>query len=310
MSGNTSLTDQRPWDFKRYIGSWSEEKFVENLPDETYHAIEAVSSGQLVTILDEEDGGLDKLYEEKMKGGKKVSDAMKFGTMFHKACLEGPDFLKRYKVIPEFVGMTKDGRPSTQSAEAKVKKQNWIFDQPPGTIFIEDTTELDQITGMLDSIAKHPIAKILLDGGRRELSGFFNWNGLRCRVRIDIYQDHLLMLTDLKTTRNALKKPFQKQIVNDLYYVQAAFYLMAAHRITGKPMNAFNFLAVEKTAPYRVSVHEVGQSFLSIAEQRLDMAAAKLKAAIETGQWHAQPQIAFTAEAPDWLINAAAAEAQ
>lgn len=291
----------KTWDFGAYLRPWKEEKFVADLEDEKYHAEPAVSSGQLKTILE---GGLHVLHAEKAGlRRQRESDALRFGTLFHKAALEGPDFLKRFKVMPIFTGLTKDGRESTQSAAAKAKRDAWLLDLPPGAILIEDQAELDQITGMMRSLLAHPIANILMQGGQRELSGFFNHEGFRCRIRIDIFQESLLMVNDLKTTRDATKRAFHKQIIDELYYAQAAFYLLGASKLTGQTLRSFNFVAVEKEPPYLVSVHEVGESLLSCGEKQIARALAQLRAAIETNIWLPEPQMAFTAEAPDWLMN-------
>lgn len=297
------ITETKKWDFSAYLRPWKEEKFVENLSDEIYHAEPACSAGQLKTIANRE-GGVHRLWAEKNGFPRKETEALRFGTMFHKAALEGPEFLKRYKVIPEFTGFTKDGRPSTQSADAKAKKNAWILDQPPGTIFVEDTTELDQITGMLEALNAHPEAKALLTGGTREVSGFFNYNGFRCRIRIDVLRSDEATIIDLKTTRNALASQFQKQIVDELYYLQVWFYLVGAAKLLGRPMK-FKFIAVEKTPESRflVSVHEVGESFLTCGDAKVTQAMGKLRAAIETGVWFPEPQITFTAEAPKWLMD-------
>lgn len=295
------MSETKVWDFGAYLKPWKEEKLVEGLADTIYHAEPACSNGQLQTIADKE-GGVHKLFDEKNGNPRKETPALRFGSMFHKAALEGSEFLKRYKVIPEFTGFTKDGRPSTQSADAKAKRQAWILDQPPETIFIEGTSELDQITGMLQALKAHPEASDLLSGGTREVTGFFNYEGMRCRIRMDVLREDEATIIDLKTTKNALSNQFHKQMVDELYFMQAWFYLVGGAKLLGKAMK-FKFIAIEKEPPYLVSVHEVGESFLSCGDVLVKWSMAKLKAAIETGVWLPEPQTTFTAEAPQWLMD-------
>lgn len=299
------MTSEQEYDFKPYLKPWKEEKFVENLDEEIYHAEPALSAGQIKTIMDEDGGGVHILHAEKNgKIVRKETEALRFGRMLHKAVLEGPEFLKRYRVMPEFIGKTKDGRDSAQSGEAKAKRNAWLLDQPKDSIISESYAERDQLAGMMESLLKHPIAKILLTGGTREVSGFFNYEGFRCRIRIDLFQEALLMVNDLKSTKNARKKGFQWQIEDEMYFISAALYLIGAEKLTGKNQT-FNFIAVEKTYPYLVSVHEVGISHVSAGEIFIKEGLRKLRTAIETDNWLPEPQIAFVAEASDRLMKRA-----
>ena len=292
------------YDFNQYLKPWKEEKFVVNLDDAIYHAEPAVSCGQLKTIMDRE-GGVHKLHAEKNGAERKETPALRFGTLFHKACLEGPEFVKHLRVVPEFVGLTKDGRPSSQSGEAKAKKAAWFADLPKNAIVLDGQEEMDQITGMMNALLAHPVAKILMTGGQRELSGFFNHAGFRCRIRIDLFQESLVMVNDLKTTKNALKSQFQRQIEDEMYFMQASFYLMGCSKILKKNIQSFNFIAVEKEPPYLVSVHEVGMSHLSVGDIYIKTALAKLERAIKTNNWLPEAQIAYTSEASEWLMREA-----
>jgi exodeoxyribonuclease VIII len=295
------MSTDKIWDFGMYLKPWAQEHFVESMNDEVYHAIPAVSSGQLVTILDR-DEGIHKLHYSKTSGEeRKETPALRFGKMFHKAVLEGEEFLRRYRVMPEFTGFTKDGKPSTQSADVKAKRQAWLLDQPSDAIIVDSFEERDQLSGMMKAVLAHPGAAKLLEGGKREISGFFNHDGFRFRVRFDILNDGTVV--DLKSTINAHKEGFQKQIVDNMYYIQAWIYLMAANTILKQPMTKFKFIAVDKAPPYMVGVHEVGESLLTCADLMTRRALGELRAAITSGFWLPEPQLDYTVEAPDWLMK-------
>jgi len=295
--------ENKEYDFKKYLKSWKEEKFVENLPEEIYHAEEALSSGQLSAIINP-DYGIHRLFAEKTLGLKKeATEAQSFGSKFHKAVLERDEFLRRYKVVPEFTGLTKDGRPSTQSAEAKAKKAAWYADQPKDAIIVESAEERDQLSGMLESLLKHKEAADLLKGGITELSGFFNLNGFRCRTRVDIFREDINTIIDLKTTRNAYSQEFEKQIVKNFYFIQAWLYLAGAIKITKRKNMKFKFIAVEKEPPYLVTVQEIGESMLTCGDILANQAMSKLNAAINSGVWLPEPQMTYMAEAPEWMLK-------
>ena len=82
--------EQKPYDFSRYLVPWEKEQFLKSVPEEVYHAEPAMSAGQVKKILSRE-GGIHLLHAEKnLVTTPKDSPALRFGTIFHKACLEGP----------------------------------------------------------------------------------------------------------------------------------------------------------------------------------------------------------------------------
>jgi exodeoxyribonuclease VIII len=210
--------------------------------------------------------------------------------------------------MPKFTGLTKEGKESEQSKEAKTKRAAWLMDLPPRTIVVEDQEELDQVSGMMASMVKHPVARDLLNGGIRELSGFFNYEGFRCRIRIDLLQGDLLAVVDVKTALNATFEIFEKEIEKQFYYIQAWFYLIGTAKLLKKKGLQFKFIAVEKEPPYLVNVIPVGETLLSVADAHLQWALNKLKTAIETDVWLPNEQIEHVAQASDWMMNQCATE--
>ena len=74
-----------------------------------------------------------------------------------------------------------------------------------------------------------------------------------CRGRPDyIVRDKEggLHLVDLKTTRDASKGLFSREIMRHQYHIQLAFYHDGIVQATGQQPQSINIVAVEKTAPY------------------------------------------------------------
>ncbi len=72
-------------------------------------------------------------------------------------------------------------------------------------------------------------------------------------------------IADLKSTTDAHPDEFMKSAINFDYHIQAAIYLEAmAHR--GK-FPDYYFIAVEKTAPYGVSVLKATKDFIALGNQ-------------------------------------------
>ena len=285
-------------DFKKLLEPWSEPQLIEKLPEENYHAEFALSAGRMKRIHEDSVANFRQSFLEEKKD---PSPAMRFGSLFHKAALEGPEFLKNYRVMPEFTGKTKDGKDSNRSAEALEKKKRWLGDLSPEVILIDSMDELDQVAGMINSILAHPIAKKLMVGGKRELSGYFNLEGFRCKMRIDILTQNGLMV-DLKTAIKAGPRRFPKDAWSRLYPIQAAFYRRGLSILTGRTVETFDYIVVEKEPPYRVEVYSPNEDYFSIGDHIVDLSMRRLRQAIESNDWYPdqEPKIL---DVPKWAMR-------
>lgn len=108
----------------------------------------------------------------------------------------------------------------------------------------------DQLMNMRDAVHAHPKARALLIGkpGVAERSVYWidEATGELCRCRPDFWRDDDIVV-DLKTTEDASEEGFSKSIANWSYDTQDAFYRDGC-AAAGRPLRAFVFLAVEKSA--------------------------------------------------------------
>lgn len=256
----------------------------ENVPEEVYHADKtAVNSSSLRKILKSPASFKASFWGEKQE----PTDAMKFGTLVHQAILEGPKFRERYVVAPEFMGFTKDGRPSAQSAEAKRKKAEWYAEQEMMQRLVVTQEEMDKLMGMIDSVVNHKDAFSLLKNCVTEVSGYFACpkTGILNRIRVDALERNLNALIDVKTTTDCSIEAFSKTIWNYRYDFQMAQYGIGTEIISGKKMEFHAFIAIEKEPPYEVAVYVADEGLMSKGAEDYHKAMAKLAECIKTDKW-------------------------
>lgn len=277
----------KEFDFSRFMVPWEKQGIYHGVPEEYYHdKVVAMSAGQLKTILDSP----AHFQAACLKGRSEPTPAMRFGSLAHKAILEGPEFLERHIVMPEFGGKG-----------SKAEKADWIEKHKSRIIVTEE--ELEDITGMLNSVLAHPVASKLLAGcGKRtEISGFFNLDGIRCKMRADIWRvDNLIV--DLKTCQSAAELDFMKDAWSLRYPVQADWYTKGAEILTGQ-RHDFAYIAVEKKRPWPVAVYTAGAVFLSAGEQLTNLSLARFREAMNTGKFKAYSEQAQELQVPPWAMR-------
>lgn len=217
-------------------------------------------------------------------------DAFEFGRLFHTA-MENPEkFLDLMKVEPVFTGLTKDGKESKQSGEAKAKKAQWYAELPKGTIVIPNKW-LDDLTGMIQSVKRHKILGQMVEGGMRETTIQVvdpeTGEVLKCRPDLIAVKGYVV---DYKTTRDASRGFFTNQIFSDRG--QSPFYILGSSHYAhcsrvAKLGNGESFIiaAVEKKNPWGVNIFPIDRGGLEVGESHrapLTKLFAKCK---KEGRW-------------------------
>ncbi len=225
-------------------------ELIENVPFDLYRKAPGMNSSALKDILQSPAHFYQRKY---LQAEKKETPALKFGKLFHYAVLEPDLFRKRAVVEPDVDKRTKEGKYQMQIFEGNLEPDALIMNQ----------NDLVRLTGMIQKMEMHKIARGLLEKGLRETTIFWNDSetGDLCKARPDfITEDGLLI--DLKTTSDARYKYFSRDAGEYMYFVQAAHYLESA-RVTKKmKCEDFIFLAFESEAPYEIAVYPMGQQSL------------------------------------------------
>lgn len=216
-----------------------------------YHSLPYVSNGYM--------GNLDKCPAA-AKVPQEDTTVFAFGRACHCLVLEGEEaFIKEFAVAPKCDKRTKEGKAIFAAFEADLNGHSIIT--------IE---EFESIQNMRRAVHMHPFASQLLgDDGLSETTIIWDdpETGLRCKCRPDRNPHNINhVLLDLKTTTDASAEGFSRSCIKFGYARQAAWYLEGMAQATGEPWSMdgiFAFIAVEKTAPFRVEVYTLDANFMA-----------------------------------------------
>lgn len=225
------------------LGPDYENEWVDDLPAEEYHSLrQYVNSSSLRHILKS-----PHYFRWKFMQPQKTTDAMQFGKIAHQAIYEPKEFKELAVAYEKVDRRTKAGREKFQALND---------DLGPGQYLIE-LNELRRIEMMKASIAKHPVAKAILEAGYKERSGFYRcpMTGLACRFRPDQWFEERGFLIDFKTTKDVSKRSFSKSIDQYDYDLQASFYCLGGKEITGLDVVRRVWVVAESLPPYEIAVY-------------------------------------------------------
>jgi hypothetical protein len=183
------------------------------------------------------------------------SETFAFGRAFHSFTLEGEAaFLLEFVVAPEINKRTNAGKEEFEAFQAANAGKDVIT-----------KSEMELILAMSTAVHKHPFAKAILSGGKSEQTVIWTDpdTGINCKCRPDrIPNESSGVLVDLKSTSGAGEYEFGRSVVSYGYARQAAMYLDGVNAATGSNFDAFIFVAVEKTAPFRVETYLLDEDFI------------------------------------------------
>lgn len=201
------------------------------------------------------------------------TDAMLLGSALHCAALEPERFAREYVVAPDF--------GDRRFKEAKAKHAAWLADHTGKTSL--DREDGAAIVGMVASIRKHPKAGPLLAEGASELTMLWTdaATGIRCKGRADHYAPRFRTVLDIKTTEDARDFAFAKSVANLGYHQQAAFYSEGFETV-GAPIDAFVFVAIEKTPPHNLKLHMLDGEALARGALEVRRSLEAMRACVES----------------------------
>jgi hypothetical protein len=221
----------------------------------------------------------------------KHTDAMDEGTALHQMLL-GDD---RCDIFDYDAWTTKDARADRDASRAAgrvpFKRKQW-----------------DEIALLGDAlkaqVAAFPIDPPLFVDGMAEqtILWYETWEGreIACRARLDWLRSDYRCIDDLKKSRSADPRKWQRAMWPLGYDIQAAFYVRACRAAFGvEPV--FRWVAIEPEPPYAMSVHVLSADAMSAAQAKVDLALDIWSRCLESGDWPAYPLVPNVVELPSWM---------
>jgi hypothetical protein len=139
--------------------------------------------------------------------------------------------------------------------------------------------EYARLAGARDAIRAYPRAPLAewIDAGMNELSIYWTDEvARRWKARPDCFTDEVVL--ELKTTGDVRPRAFARTRKCFGYDLQAAHYVDAVRRLTGRTPR-FAFVAVELQPPHYAWLHELAPADLARAGAQLELARQRLAAA-------------------------------
>lgn len=270
------------------INSKRPNELVHEVSFETYHGdLSAISSSGVRMLLRSPMHFVSWLINRDNEEEEK--DYFRFGRAAHMALLEPAKFKDSYIIEPIFEAPTKDGKMSTRSKEAVEKREKWRAELDADSLVITEQ-EMQDLTGMIDSVMSHSVARNLLVDGRPEVSGWWTEpeTGVLCRIRPDYLStdsDGNIHLIDFKTTIDARTGMFSESIYKYMYHVQMAFYYDGIKEILKKEPATASFIAIDKKSPYSCGVYICDDNMLEMGRQWYKYALQLYSQCIKRNQW-------------------------
>jgi hypothetical protein len=142
-----------------------------------------------------------------------------------------------------------------------------LFDRFPKKITAANKKHLEAMHSQLKRVELFKKVMSLPDVAI-EIPGFYE--GHKCKP--DIRVPSLGLLIDLKTTTDASPEAFKWSAKKFNYHLQAAHYLDVSNSIDGKNYKTFLFVAVEKSSPYNIYIHECSDRVLARGKELKEQA--------------------------------------
>ncbi len=265
--------------------------FLTDLSHELYHADKTRMSSTAVRKLLRSPRNFLNSWFDIEKDIDDDEDHFRIGRAAHMMLLEPDLFRKRHVVMPLFEGLTKEGKMSAQSKDAKDKRAAWIAQQEFGSLIVTQP-ELDMLIGMIEAVLEHPVANGMLSKGKPECS--VHWTdpatGVMCKARPDFILEEAngdIHLVDFKTTRDIRPGIFAYDIERYGYHTQLAFYHDGIVAALGKQPQSITLVVVEKNAPYEAAVYPLHDDWFEEGQRQYRHALQLYKKCREQNKWPA-----------------------
>ena len=182
--------------------------------------------------------------------------------------------------------------------------KGWRAEQMARGLNIITEAESASISDMHDELLFGPEAKgvrFLLDKPENHQVSIW-WHdietGVLCRGVLDVLNPRGIVV-DHKTTTDASKEAFRKQIANLKYHAQMAMYIDGL-RTLGQEIHGAVLIAQDKDPPYCVGLYELDPTDLELGRVWYRKQLRRFVACRESGVWPGYTQGIETLRLPAW----------
>lgn len=189
----------------------------------------------------------------------------------------------------------------TPSGNASTKKETvaWEQEQRAAGLIPISAGDARRVDAMAEAVLADADARQVLETIEgREVTIVQEINGVPVRARFDLYDD--IHGGDLKTTRDASPRAFNRSVGSYGYHIQNRWYDDTHHAETGSRLESFKFVVVESAPPHLVGVYELDFMWEEVAAAATEKARNIWRECTESGVWPGYG--AATLTAPTWAV--------
>jgi hypothetical protein len=159
---------------------------------------------------------------------------------------------------------------------------------------------------MAAAVLAHPIAAALLSSGIAERSLWWEdpITGQTLRARPDWLPTGTRFIVDLKTAENADPASWGSAVAKFGYALSAVWYCAGAQATGLIDDPSFLFVAVSKSPPHLVSVHELDWDAQQFGLRQMRRALEVHAECVATNAWPGYPPVVHTTSLPRWAYYA------
>lgn len=224
------------------------------------------------------------------------SDRFDLGTACHSLLLEQSDNKIVYLDFDDFrTNAAKAGRD-----EARAKGLTPILRK-------YETSMKDMVSQAIIKIKNSEINGIF-QNGKPEQTLVWQEGAAWCRARLDWLQADNKVILDYKTTESAEPEACVRKIASMGYDMQASFYKRGLVACGGSEDAVFVFLFQEITPPYACCLVGLSNTFIEIADQKVNDAIEIWTDCMKNGKWPSYSDNVHYADPPNWLLSQYMAE--
>ena len=172
----------------------------------------------------------------------------------------------------------------------------WQAAQDPEALIVT-RTELEAAEGVARAVERHPDAKALLQGVRRDTLYWSN-QGRACRGTPDVRTARFL--TDLKTSETSDPRFFPGKVRRFAYHAQLAWYRDGCERAGLPRPEECYIIAVEQKPPHVVTVYVLTEHILELGARLCRLWFEQLKLCEESGTFPGYSQSLVELDLPEF----------
>ena len=142
-----------------------------------------------------------------------------------------------------------------------------------------------------------------MTGGEVSYAAKSPTTGVLCKLRTDIEVESAGIICDIKTTKDASPREFERAVFNYAYHERHAFYMDRLEEFAPGKWKHHVLLVIENTPPFEFRVYEVDGAAAAMGKRTMDRLLNRYAACEKSGEWPGYTGELETIGVPAWAYT-------